>query len=47
MLIIIIIIIIRGACSAHPDPLAGLRGPTSKGRRGRGERKERGKKGSE
>ena len=28
-----------GAYSAHPDPLAGLRGPTSKGRKGK-ERKE-------
>ena len=25
-----------GACSAPPDPLAGLRGPTSKGREGEG-----------
>ena len=40
-----------GACSAPPDPLAGFKGPTSKGREGRerkgsGNRKgERGRKG--
>jgi len=32
-----------GAYSAPPDPLAGLRGPTSKGRRGEG--REEGKEG--
>jgi len=33
-----------GAYSAHPDPLAGLRGPSTKGReRGKGEKKERGR----
>jgi len=36
-----------GAYSAHPDPLAGLRGPTSKGGWGRAERKRRrGEKGN-
>ena len=34
-----------GAYSAPPDPLAGLRGPTSKGRRGEG--REVGGKGGE
>ena len=34
-----------GAYSAPPDPLAGLRGPTSKGRGGRGREKRRGRKG--
>jgi len=35
-----------GAYSAPPDPLAGFKGPTSKGREGRGrEWKERGKGG--
>ena len=34
-----------GAYSAPPDPLAGFKGPTSKGREGRG-RKGRGRKGS-
>ena len=33
-----------GAYSAHPDPLAGFKGPTSKGMEGRGRgRKEKGK----
>jgi len=27
----------RGAYSAPPDPLAGFKGPTSKGREGKGE----------
>jgi len=30
----------RGAYSAPPDPLAGFKGPTSKGREGRGEGRE-------
>ena len=32
-----------GAYSAPPDPLAGLRGPTSKGGEGRGEKGREGK----
>jgi len=32
---------IGGAYSAPPDPLAGLRGPTSKGRGGKGKGRER------
>jgi len=37
----------RGAYSAPPDPLAGLRGPTSNGRRGKGKGKEgRGREGA-
>ena len=37
----------RGAYSAHPDPLAGFKGPTSKGRgrEGRGGREWEGKEG--
>jgi len=34
-----------GAYSAHPDSLAGLRGPTSKGRGGREKERERGEEG--
>ena len=34
-----------GAYSAPPDPLAGLKGPTSKGGGGEGKRKGRGGKG--
>jgi len=33
----------RGAYSAPPDPLAGLRGPTSKGREGKEGKGRRGK----
>jgi len=36
-----------GANSAPPDPLAGLRGPTSKGREGKGRERRGGKKGKE
>jgi len=36
-----------GAYSASPDPLAGLKGPTSKGRWREGERKERKGRGRE
>ena len=34
-----------GAYSAPPDPLAGFRGPTSKGREDRGGKGERGREG--
>jgi len=34
-----------GACSAPPDPLAGLRGPTSKGRGGKGKEGGKGRRG--
>ena len=33
-----------GAYSAPPDPLAGFKGPTSKGREGKGRGKGRGRK---